>query len=248
MQHSFKECVNLFNKSYETDSLFVSLPIEFGSVMKKKRLWLYIGFFALMLIGYWVGTFAGTDKWKVRAPTLNNVKPFTFLTQDGKKFTRQDMIGKVSVVEFFFTNCHGICPHLNTNMRGIYNMFKAEPDFLILSHTCDPDRDTVARMKHYSDSMQVDNHKWIFLTGRKDSLYNAARQSYLLDDNKNALKDINDQFMHTQFFAVVDKNGLVRGEIFEGLKKDELERLKDLVRQLLKEKVGPVNTNFLLNQ
>lgn len=216
--------------------------------MKRKRVILYIIFFTLVLIGYWVATFAGTDKWKAQPPVLNNVKPFTFLTQDGKKFTRQDMIGKVSVVEFFFTNCHGICPHLNTNMRDIYNTFKDEPDFQIMSHTCDPDRDSVARMKHYSDSMHVDNRKWVFLTGRKDSLYNAARQSYLLDDNKNALKNINDQFMHTQFFAVVDKNGLVRGEIYDGLKKEELERLKKLVSQLLKDKVGPVETNFLLNK
>ncbi|WP_447641439.1 MULTISPECIES: SCO family protein [Chitinophagaceae] len=217
--------------------------------MKKKKLvWFYVIFFAAVLVIYLTFVLVGGGGWTAKPVVLNNVKPFTFKTQDGQPFTRQELIGKVTVVEYFFTNCQGICPHLNANMEGIYNDFKDEPDFQIVSHTCDPDRDTVARMKVYADSMQVDEHKWFFLTGRKDSLYNAARESYLLDDPKNGLKDINDQFMHTQFFAVVDKNAMVRGQIFDGLKKNEIVELEDLVRTLLKEKVGPPNTNFLLNK
>ena len=85
----------------------------------------------------------------------------------------------------------------------------------------------------------MDNHKWVFLTGRKDSLYHAARNSYLLDDPKNNLTDISQQFLHTQFFAVVDKSGHVRGQVYDGLKKDELAQLKDDVKTLLAEKAGP---------
>jgi len=88
------------------------------------------------------------------------------------------------VVEYFFTNCKSICPKMNTNMKAIYAAFKDEPDFMILSHTCDPQRDTVARMKVYADSIGADTKKWLFLTGRKDSLYNIARSAYLLDDPK----------------------------------------------------------------
>ncbi len=217
--------------------------------MKRKKLvWFYVVFFAVILLIYLVVVRVFEGSWKAKSVVLNNVKPFAFTTQDGQPFTRQELVGKVTIVEYFFTNCHGICPHLNANMKGIYNDFKDEPDFQIVSHTCDPDRDTVARMKVYADSMKVDEHKWFFLTGRKDSLYNAARESYLLDDPKNGLKDINDQFMHTQFFAVVDKNAMVRGQIFDGLKKQELTELEELVKTLLKEKVGPPNTNFLLNK
>lgn len=217
--------------------------------MKRKKLvWFYVIFFAVVLVTYMIIVFVNEGGWKGKPPVLNNVKPFAFTTQDGKEFTRQDLIGKVTVVEYFFTNCQGICPHLNTNLKGVYKEFKDEPDFQIVSHTCDPDRDTVARMKVYADSIGADQLKWHFLTGRKDSLYNAARQSYMLDDPKNGLKDINDQFMHTQFFAVVDKNAMVRGQIFDGLKKKELEEMDELIFKLLKEKVGPPNTNFLLNK
>ena len=53
---------------------------------------------------------------------------------------------------------------------------------MILSHIVDPLTDSVGRLKKYADSLGVDSKSWIFLTGNKDSLYQAARQSYLLDD------------------------------------------------------------------
>jgi protein SCO1/2 len=133
-------------------------------------------------------------------------------------------------------------------MKVIAETFKNEPDFLILSHTCDPDRDTVARIKIYADSIKADTKKWIFLTGRKDSLYNIARSAYLLDDPKNNVEKIEDQFIHTQFFALVDKDGKVRGQVYDGLKAEELEKLKIDIRKLLKEKAGTGNfVNSIFN-
>jgi protein SCO1/2 len=202
--------------------------------MKRKGLF-YLVFFVLLLGGFFFFVFNGTDYWKGKSPTISYVRPFTFLTQDGKIFTEKNMAGNVCVVEYFFTTCKGICPKLNTNMRGIYNEFKNEQDFLILSFTCDPETDTVARLKHYADSLQADTNKWVFLTGRKDSLYNTARESFLLDDPKNALQNINDQFIHTQFFALIDKKGNVRAQIYDGLKKPEIELLKTEIKKLLKE-------------
>jgi len=84
--------------------------------------------------------------------------------------------------------------------------------------------------------MKIDTKKWVLLTGRKDSLYQMARNSYLLDDPKNNFEKIEDQFIHTQFFALVDKSGKVRGQIYDGLKADELEKLKKDIGILLKEK------------
>ena len=128
-------------------------------------------------------------------------------------------------------------------MKGIYETFLTEPNFQILSHTCNPETDSVAQLKHYSDSMKIDPHKWVMVTGRKDSLYQIARTAYLLDDPKNSVEKIEDQFIHTQFFALVDKEGKIRSQIYDGLKKDEIEKLKKDIRILLKEKQG--NGNFI---
>jgi len=89
-------------------------------------------------------------------------------------------------------------------------------------------------MKKYADSLGVDTRKWMFLTGRKDSLYNTARVSYTIDDPANNLKSIDDQFMHTQFWALVAKNGDVI-KIYDGLKESEVRDMMKDAKDLLKE-------------
>jgi protein SCO1/2 len=202
--------------------------------MSKKTIF-YLLFFTVLLLGFYYFLFKGTDNWKVKMPILSYVQPFSFTNQDGAAVTDKNLLNKITVVEYFFTTCKGICPKLNTNMKQVYEIYKNEPDFQILSHTCNPDTDSVSVLKHYSDSLQVNTQKWIFLTGRKDSLYQMARGSYLLDDPKNNVEKIEDQFIHTQFFALVDRQGKVRGKIYDGLKVLEVEQLKQDISKLLKE-------------
>ena len=78
--------------------------------------------------------------------------------------------------------------------------------------------------------------KWYFVTGSKDSLYKMARISYLLDNDKNNNINIKDHFIHTQFFALIDKQMRVRG-IYDGLKPDEINQLEKDIRSLLKEPI-----------
>lgn len=196
--------------------------------MPKKKVF-YISFFAVLVVVFYLIV----SKWITRDDTIAVVQPFSFTNQDGKQVTRDDVAGKVYVAEYFFTHCDGICPTMNNNMRLVYEEFKKDTNFLILSHTCDPDRDSVAQMKYYADSMKVDTKRWIFLTGRKDSLYNTARVSYTIDDPANSLKNIDDQFIHSQFWALVDKNGEVK-KIYDGLKESEVNNLITAARRLLK--------------
>ncbi len=198
---------------------------------------LYIAFFIALAIGfYWVMTRIIPGYGVVKLPVLNYVRPFAFTNQDGKHISEKDVEGKVYVAEFFFTTCTSICPKLNNNMKKIYDVYEKREDFIIISHTCDPETDSAFQLKRYADSMKVNTNRWWFLTGRKDSLYNAARMSYLLDDPKNNLSKIEDQFMHTQFFALIDKAGQVR-KIYDGLKEQEVAQLEKDIDALLKEPV-----------
>ena len=206
-----------------------------------KKLIRYLVFFVVLVAGFYFFLFKGTDVWKAKLPVISYVKPFHFTNQDGLVFTNKDMLGKVCVVEYFFTTCKGICPKMNANMKTVYEAFKNEPDFMIVAHTCNPETDSAARLKVYADSMHIDTKKWVLLTGRKDSLYRIARSAYLLDDPKNNVEKIEDQFIHTQFFALVDKNGKVRGQVYDGLKQQELDRLKKDIKELLAEKAGTGN-------
>lgn len=208
-----------------------------------KKLLAYLGFFLVLVLAFYYFLFRGNDMWKKKLSVISYVKPFHFTNQQGLPFTDKDLLGKVTVVEYFFTTCRGICPRMNTNMKAIYDEFKEEPNFMILSHTCNPETDSVSILKKYADSLKVNNQKWVFVTGRKDSLYLMARTAYLLDDPKNSLEKIEDQFIHTQFFALVDKDGKVRSQIYDGLKMNEVEKLKQDIRILLAEKSA--NGNFV---
>ena len=200
----------------------------------KRKTWLYLILFVLLFGSFYAFLYATIDSSKSRLPVLNITKPFSFQRQDGQNITEKDVAGKVYAAEFFFTTCEGICPKMNRNMKRVFDQFKNEKDFLILSHTVDPETDSVGRLKIYADSLEADIKSWWFLTGSKDSLYKTARESYILDDPKNNATNIDEQFRHTQFFALVDKIGQVRG-IYDGLKKDEINKLITDIKDLLNE-------------
>jgi protein SCO1/2 len=212
--------------------------------MSRKAL-LYILFFCgLICAFYFFLTRLIPGYGEVKLPVISYVRPFSFSNQEGRLITERDIAGKVYVAEYFFTTCKGICPKMNNNMKKLYAEFKNEKDFLILSHTVDPETDSVGRMKRYADSMQINADKWWFLTGSKNNLYKAARVSYLLDDPKNNNEKIEDQFIHTQFFALVDKAGRVR-KIYDGLKNNELQELSGDIKKLLNEHPGSNFANSL---
>lgn len=205
----------------------------------RRKIILYLGFFLLLLGGFYLAIFWGTDSWKKKLPILTNVKPFEFVNQLGDTVTLQQMAGKVQVVAFFFTTCKGICPKMNNALMDIYKKRAEEEDFIILSHTVDPDTDSVGRLRFFADSLQLKPERWLLLTGSKEKLYEAARKSYLLDDQHDETAAIADQFIHTQLFALVDRAGGVRG-VYDGLDKKELKKLSEDIDLILNERYnGP---------
>jgi protein SCO1/2 len=229
--------------------------------MVKKWHW-YVGFFVILFGVYFLYFFTQDDFSQSNLPLINNnIQPFSFTNQNGKILTERDIEGKVFVAEFFFTTCKGICPKMNANMRRVFDAYKTDSSFMILSHTCMPETDSVPLLKMYEQRMlngslvqnddgsykinydstlvspqNTENVKWNFVTGDKSSLYKMARQSYLIDNNKpDSVSNITDQFIHTQFFALVDKQSRVRG-VYDGLKEDDIEKMLIDINALLKEK------------
>jgi protein SCO1/2 len=206
--------------------------------MKKKLIFYSIFFVGLVGMFYFLLSFT-KGYFDVKLPVMSYVQNFSFTDQNGKEVTQENFEGKVYVTNYFFTTCKGICPKMNGNMVGVYNMFKNDKNFAILSHTSMPENDSVPLLKAYQEKMvgseQTNNAKWYFVTGDKDSLYKMARQSYLLDNEKNNNINIAEAFIHTQFFSLVDKYGRVRG-IYDGLKPDEIAKMEKDIKTLMKEK------------
>jgi protein SCO1/2 len=205
-----------------------------------KRIWWYVGFFVILIAGFWFFLFKDQDLSRSPLAVISDdVGSFSFVNQNGQVITDKDVEGKVYVAEYFFTTCKGICPKMNANMKRVFDKFRDEKEFLILSHTCMPETDSVPLLKAYETKMLngATNSNWNFVTGNKTELYKMARQGYKIDNNKpDSAQNISDQFIHTQFFALVDKEKRVRG-IYDGLKEDEIQKLFGDIQGLLKEKI-----------
>lgn len=204
----------------------------------KKKIIIYAVFFVLLISSFYIMLSFTKGFFDVKLPVMSYVQDFSFTDQNGQTVTEKNIDNKVYVTNYFFTTCKGICPKMNFNMKGVYDEFKNYKDFAIISHTSMPETDSVPLLKAYEEKMIGSNPnyaaKWYFVTGSKDSLYKMARQSYLLDNDKNNSENIKEAFIHTQFFALVDKQKRVRG-IYDGLKKDEIARLEKDIATLLKE-------------
>ena len=228
-----------------------------------KRVLFYGSFFVVLIVAFLYFVYKDEDLSRSLLPVLNaDVQNFSFTNQDGKPVTENNVEGKVYVAEYFFTTCKGICPIMNANMRRVFDKYKDEPNFLILSHTCMPETDSVPLLKAYEAKMingnlkknadgsykieydsttnhkpQTTNPNWNFVTGDKAALYKMARQSYKIDNNKpDSTQTLADQFIHTQFFALVDNQRRLRG-IYDGLNEEEMQKLLKDIKGLLKEKI-----------
>ena len=135
------------------------------------------------------------------------VGAFSLLNQDSVLVTQDTYKDQITIVDFFFTTCPTICPKMKAQMLRVYEKIKNDEDITILSHTIDPEYDSVAVLKKFSENLGVTNDNWQFLTGAKDSLY-ALAQTYLVlaDEDSEAPGG----FIHSGAFILVDKDRRIR--------------------------------------
>ena len=139
------------------------------------------------------------------------VPNFKFINQNGKSISNNDYLGKVYIVEFFFTTCTTICPIMNTNLVHIQNSFTAFPNFGIASFTINPEFDTSEVLKLYAKENGINNPNWNLLTGDRSDIYKLANEGFNL--YTAASSDFVDGFEHSGYFAIIDKEGYIRSRV-----------------------------------
>lgn len=175
-----------------------------------------------------------TNEGKTQMDTVwHKVRNFTLTNQLGKSVSLDELPGKIIVADFFFTHCPSICPGLTRNMKRLQDMFnKTDTIVQFISFTIDPKRDSVERLKLYADKFKVNHDSWWFLTGNKEEIYNIAFTEFKANI---ADTEIDTNFIHTQYFFLLDKDRVVRGW-YNGLDSTKLNRLADDVVLLMLEK------------
>ncbi len=136
------------------------------------------------------------------------VPNFSFLDQDSVLVTNKDYLGKVYVVDFFFTTCPTICPVMTNNLVSLQDTFKDKTDFGVASITINPRYDTPTVLKTYANRYGIENPNWHLMTGQQDRIYNLAREGFYILAKE--AQDVPGGFEHSGMFALVDKEGYIR--------------------------------------
>ena len=136
------------------------------------------------------------------------VPDFILTNQDSLFITNDDFIGKVYVLEFFFSRCPDICIEMNRNMRKLDDKFGDLIDFGIVSITIDPSHDRPYILKKYSEDLGVKSQNWHFLTGDRNYIYDLANKGFNIYANENP--NFGGGFEHQGYFALIDKQGYIR--------------------------------------
>jgi protein SCO1/2 len=159
------------------------------------------------------------------------IQDFSFINQDSSIVTNKTFKNKIYVADFIFLSCPTICPKMNTELNLVYTVFKDNPEIGFLSHTIDPERDSIKRLKEYTIANGF-NKNWHFVTGNRDSIYSIATKSYF----STAYKDSKEPggYVHSGGFLLVDKNRFIRG-VYDGTNPQETQRLINDIKTLLKE-------------
>jgi protein SCO1 len=208
--------------------------------MKNKS---YIGIsFIVLIFGIWAVPKIIAKFQKSDLIEIGPVPAFELTDQNDKKISDTDYLGKVYVVEFFFSTCPTICPKMNQSMLQLQEAFYGNPNFGLASITIDPEHDTAAVLKEHANLLGVKHYNWHFLTGDKEYIYNLANKGFNLYAGEN--NKVAGGFEHSGLFALVDKEGKIRCRkdaqgnpilYYDGLETSGVEAIKEDIKKLLEE-------------
>lgn len=158
------------------------------------------------------------------------IPDFELYNQYGDQMKRTDVEGKVYVADFFFTSCPDPCPTMKEKMKIVYDRFKGRDDFLLLSHSVDPEYDTVEVLYEFAEKLNANNDNWYFLTGPTEKIYTLAEDGYMA--NAMVDEEAPGGVLHSSFFILIDDEGHIRG-IYDGVNQEQVEALMADIELLL---------------
>lgn len=158
-------------------------------------------------------------------PVLAEVTPFELTERSGKPFGLEGMKGRISVVNFFFTNCEGPCPAMNGRVAELYRLYAESPQIQFVSLSIDPDRDSLAALQNYAKNFGVYDNRWLFLRGEAREIYRLAEKVFMVGGDSPTV--------HSTKLILVDEQGRIRG-YYSSEEPASLTVLKTHIRELAK--------------
>lgn len=171
-----------------------------------------------------------------RNTMFHKISDFHLVNHSGDSISYADFDGKIFVTDFFFSTCPTICPKMGDQMDRVFEAYADSNDFMILSHTVQPEYDSVPILHQYSMKYNRDPKKWMFATGDKKHIYELARKSYFVAGEKPSKSSFD--FIHTENFVLIDKQRRIRG-MYDGTNPQEIDQLIQDISILYEEYARP---------
>ena len=170
-----------------------------------------------------------TDGSQEKLPVLGNITGFKLTERSGNGFTKDDMLGKINVVNFFFTSCQGPCPIMAGNMSMLYKTFETDDRVQLVSISVDPATDSLPLLREYAQRQGVTDNRWLFVRGEQADIIQISEKQFMLAADALPM-------MHSIKFVLVDELGQIRG-YYTGTDPNSVDSLRadiiELVNQIL---------------
>ena len=137
---------------------------------------------------------------------LGEIPAFSLTTQAESTFTRNDLLGRVTIADFIFTTCAGPCPLMSATMQTMQSQLKSDDHISLLSFSVDPETDTPPVLREYADRFGADSTRWTFLTGNKSDILSLIRNGFHLSVEADS-----EAIFHSTKFVLIDKEARIRG-------------------------------------
>jgi protein SCO1/2 len=161
-------------------------------------------FDAAELTPYWPSAGAGRF-------TPAKVTPFHALDQSGRAVTERSLSGRISLVNFFFAACPGVCPTMMRSLRGFEEKLGPAGEGLrTFSFSVQPEADSPKRLRGYARDHGIDLKRWSLVTGDRAEIYRLGKEVFKADASVGAQKS-ETSFLHSTNVYLVDKELRIRG-------------------------------------
>ena len=188
--------------------------------------YLYI-FLCVLLMGIGASWVINTANESHDIPIIKKVPNFNFLNQNGEFFSDNHLKGKITVLDFFFTNCPGPCPIMTYNMKSLYDDFSNSEEVQFVSITVDPKNDNIEVLKNYAKINGITDERWQLLTSDLGNIKSLKREGFMLFADELPQG-------HAIKFILIDDDQNIR-KYFDGTDEASLVILKKDISNLVKE-------------
>ncbi len=126
--------------------------------------------------------------------------------QNNKEMKLKELNGNIVFISMFYSACNSVCPRIVSDIKKLEKSLPKstlqKSKFVMVS--LDEEKDSPAKMKAYAEKMQLDESRWILLSGNKESV---RELSAVLEVDYKKMDD--GEISHSAVVTLISEKGII---------------------------------------